>query len=134
MGSQASVNTCGGLFVDSGGNNGGYSANENSTLTICPNAPGRYVQLSFSGVDVDSLDSFCFYDSPTATGNPMVCYANNFYPARTFLVQATAANPSGCLTITFESNGSVQGDGWNADIRCIAACQNIFVELAVKQA
>lgn len=130
MGSQASVNTCGGLFVDSGGNNGGYSANENSTLTICPNAPGRYVQLSFSGVDVDSLDSFCFYDSPTATGNPMVCYANNFYPARTFLVQATAANPSGCLTITFESNGSVQGDGWNADIRCIAACQNIFVELA----
>ncbi|MCO6478078.1 MAG: proprotein convertase P-domain-containing protein [Phaeodactylibacter sp.] len=130
MGSQASANTCSGLFVDSGGNNAGYSANENSTITICPGNSGDYIQLSFSGVDIDSLDSFCFYDGSDASGDPMVCYANNFYPARTFLVQATAANPSGCLTITFQSDGSGQGDGWNADIRCITACQNIFVGLA----
>ncbi|MCB9289331.1 MAG: proprotein convertase P-domain-containing protein [Lewinellaceae bacterium] len=130
MGSQASANTCSGLFVDSGGNNGGYGPNENSTITICPDSPGSYIQLSFSGVDIDSLDAFCFYDGPDATGMPMVCYANNFYPARTFLVQATAANPTGCLTITFESDGANEGDGWNAEIRCITACQNIFVDLA----
>ena len=130
MGSQSSVNACGGLFVDSGGNSAGYSANENATITICPDAPGTYIQLNFSGVDIDSLDALCFYDATDASGTPMVCYAPDFYPAQTFRVQATAANPSGCLTVTFNSNASNQGDGWSADILCDMPCQNIFVDLA----
>ncbi|MCB0563171.1 MAG: proprotein convertase P-domain-containing protein [Phaeodactylibacter sp.] len=130
MGSQSSVNACGGLFVDSGGNSAGYSANESATITICPDIPGTYIQLNFSGVDIDSLDALCFYDAADATGPPMVCYAPDFFPAQTFRVQATAANPSGCLTVTFNSNGVSEGDGWSADILCDMPCQNIFVDLA----
>ncbi len=131
MGSQSSVNTCTGFFVDSGGNNGGYSASENSTITICPDSPGRYVQLTFSGVNIpDGEDEFCFYDGPNDSSPLLACYATNFAPASSFLVQATAANPGGCLTLTFASNDTGEGDGWSAEIRCITACQNIFAGLA----
>ncbi|MCB0582647.1 MAG: PKD domain-containing protein, partial [Phaeodactylibacter sp.] len=130
MGTQSSVNTCGGFFLDSGGNNAGYSANENSSITICPNSPGSYIRLNFSGVNVSAEDEFCFYDAPDASGTPITCYADDFLPNQNFIVQATAANPTGCLTITFQSDGAGQGRGWSAEIECAMPCQNIFVELA----
>lgn len=130
MGTQSSVNTCGGLFVDSGGNNAGYSPNESSTITICPDLPGDYIQLNFSGVDISTEDAFCFYDGQDTNAPQLDCYADNLGTNQTFILQATAANSTGCLTLTFESDGAIEGDGWNADIRCITACQNIFVDLA----
>lgn len=129
MGSQSSASTCGGFFLDSGGNNAGYSPNENSTITICPTGPGQYIQLLFSGSDIDSTDMLCFFDGQDVNAPELTC-VDDYYGAQAFIVQATVANPSGCLTITFVSDGSRQGDGWNADINCISACQNIFADLA----
>ncbi len=131
MGDQATVNTCGGIFTDSGGNTAGYSPNENRTFTICPDASGggSHVQLAFSGFALpEAGDTLCFYDGPTVSAPELAC-SDDFLGAQTFIVQATAANPTGCLTMRFVSDGAEEGEGWSADINCTASCQNIFVEL-----
>ena len=130
MGSQALVNTCNGVFTDSGNNSAGYQANENLTMTFCPDGgTGQNVQLVFSGVNIIDGDQLCFYDGTDATAEEIVCY-DEFMGASSFIVQATAANSSGCLTIVFTSDASNQGAGWSADINCIQDCQTIFADLA----
>lgn len=128
MGSQAIVNDCDGFFTDSGGNSGSYGSGENSTMTFCPDGTGTNVQLIFSGVNILDGDELCFYDG-TSTADPMLSCYSDFLGASSFLIQATAGNPSGCITATFQSDGANQGVGWSADINCIQACQNIFAAL-----
>jgi gliding motility-associated-like protein len=127
---NGTVTTCGGFFTDSGGNNASYGNNEDITMTICPESAGQNIQLIFSGVNILEGDQICFYDNDDGSGMPMTCYHPDFQNATSFIIQATAENPSGCLTINFQSDGANQGAGWSADINCIADCQNIFVDLA----
>jgi gliding motility-associated-like protein len=130
MGSQALVTTCNGVFTDSGDNSAGYQPNEDLTMTFCPDGgSGQNIQLVFSGVNIIAGDELCFYDGDDATADQIVCY-EAFMGASSFIVQATAANASGCLTVVFISDASGQGNGWSADINCIQDCQTIFAELA----
>ncbi len=120
---------CGGFFLDSGGGNNNYGNNENFTTTICSDlTTGTHIQLIFSGVDLMAGDELCFFDGMN-TGAPSLMCASDFTPGAPFIVQATAANTSGCLTLTFNSNSTGEGAGWSADINCIPACQLIQAEL-----
>ena len=124
--SLTQVNSCSGFFLDSGGNNGNYSANENFTTTICPQGNGgTHVQLVFSGPDLSIGDELCFFDGPNISSPSLGC-ASDFITGAAFIIQATAPNLSGCLTVTFNSNGISQGAGWSADMNCIPACQTIL--------
>lgn len=127
MGSAPSVSTCNGFFVDSGVN-GNYGPNLNQTMTICPSDPSDYIQLVFSNSDIGVGDNLCFYDGQN-TGAPLLACSEDFLGAQSYTIQATVANPSGCLTMTFTSDASMQGAGWSADINCIQACQTIYAEL-----
>ncbi|PSR14393.1 MAG: hypothetical protein DA408_04205 [Bacteroidetes bacterium] len=126
------INDCSGYFLDSGGSANSYGPNENFTTTICSDAStGTHVQLVFSGIDIGPGESIFFYDAPTA--DPAFQYDNSFlmFPNNPFIIQATAANTSGCVTIVFTSDGINGGEaGWSADINCIAACQTILADLA----
>jgi len=124
-----SIRDCDGFFLDSGGNGGNYQPNENYTTTICPDATtGTHVQLVFSGVDVLPGDSLCFFDGRNRSAPSLACIQDFDYTGA-FIIQATAANPSGCITVVFKSNAVGQGKGWNADINCVQACQTIQAEL-----
>ena len=129
MGSQPLVTSCGGFFVDSGGNANSYGPNENLTMTFCPQtSQGTHVQLVFSNANITDGDLLCFYDGMDANAPQLSC-SDDFYGASTFIIQATAANPSGCITAVFTSDGAGEGDGWSADINCIQSCQTILVDL-----
>ena len=118
------INTCGGFFLDSGGNATGYDPNENMTMTFCADgSSGTHIQLVFQGVEIDPSDQLCFFDGEDATAPLLSCAAD--FLGGPFIVQATAINTSGCLTVTFNSDTSVEGLGWNADINCIPSCQLI---------
>ncbi|MEM9823616.1 MAG: proprotein convertase P-domain-containing protein, partial [Bacteroidota bacterium] len=120
------INDCGGFFLDSGGATGNYASDESFTTVICPDlSTGTHVQLIFSGVDLAAGDNLCFFDGTDASAPPLSC-ASDFNVGAPFIIQATAVNPGGCLTIVFESDASGEGAGWSADINCIAACQTIL--------
>lgn len=130
MGQDRLVIKCSGLFQDSGGNNGDYQANEDEMMVICSdNTKGTHIKLTFSNSDIAPGDALCFYDGNDINA-PLLSCSNDFFPGSPFVIQATAANGTGCLTITFNSDSSVEGKGWNALIDCIPACQLIQVDLA----
>lgn len=130
---------CGGVFLDSGGNSGTYSSNEASSWTITPDNPGDAVTITFTYVDIETA---------TGTGSQDGCWdfltiyngPDNTYPvlAQTLCGEEsgdagvpsvvtselnigdafTSTDPSGALTIEFDSDGSVQETGWSADVTC----------------
>ena len=123
------INSCTGFVTDSGGNDSGYGPNESITTTICPEAAGgTHVQLVFPSVELGAGDDLCFFDGPDATAPEITCAAS-FPAGGSFIVQATAVNISGCMTLVFTSDGADEGAGWSADLNCIAACQVITSQL-----
>ncbi len=123
------ITGCSGTFYDSGGAAGNYGNNQNLSTTICSDGTGgTHVRLSFSGTDLLAGDVLCFYDGPTAASLLLSCSSD--YPAgQPFVVQATAANPSGCITVTFQSDGAGTATGWAAALSCVASCQTILADL-----
>ena len=123
--SLTQINDCSGFFLDSGGGSGNYGPNEQFTTTICPQGTaGTHIQLIFSGPQIMPGDQLCFYDGQT-TADPSLGCASDFVPGAAFIIQATAPNTSGCITVTFDSDFILQSEGWSADINCIPACQTI---------
>jgi len=125
------INDCGGFFQDSGGGSAGYGLNENFTTVICSDgSEGTHIQLVFSSIDIGELETITFYDSDGPNPGTELDASFLMFPDNPFIVQATAANTSGCLTIVFTSDGVDSGNtGWSADINCITNCQLITADL-----
>lgn len=125
--SNGTINTCGGTFYDSGGAGGNYNSNESFTETFCSNLPGSTVTITFTSFSSESCcDHLYIYDSTNTSGN--------------LLIQAEGTNPpgflgtpftssSGCLTIVWTSDGSVEQSGWVATITCTYDCQPFNVNI-----
>lgn len=125
------ITDCSGFFLDSGGGTANYGPDENFTTVICSDgSSGTHVRLTFSGVDLAAGDELCFYDGTTAAA-PLIACNTDFLPGTPFIIQATAVNPSGCVTLTFVSNSFDESQGWSAGISCIPSCQLIQSELIV---
>jgi gliding motility-associated-like protein len=123
------VTDCNGSFFDPGGPSGNYPDNANLSTTICSDGSnGTHIRLSFSGADLVPGDMLCIYDGQNLTAPLLACHTD-YNPGQPFLVQATATNPSGCLTISFDSDGSGVATGWAAAISCVASCQTILADL-----
>lgn len=128
-----SINTCSGDFYDSGGSAGGYSNNENLSVTFCSNsAINTQLMLYFNSFDIDISDTLWIHDGANATapliitGNTIANYFNNSNSLFLFPVQSVT---SGCLTLVFKSDGSNTGAGWDATISCTTVCQTVIASL-----
>lgn len=118
---------CGGKFYDSGGPNGNYSNNENTTTVISPDNPGDFVTVTFTSFHVEpNWDALYVYDGPDTTyplissGNPAT---NSGFPAGGYYGTSlpgpfSSTDPSGALTFVFRSESSVNYSGWEADVTC----------------
>jgi len=116
------ITACSGMFYDSGGAAGTYTAGEDHIYVICPTVAGSRVQLNFTDFDVEAnVDYVSVFDGPNTSSPSLGTYDNNV--PLTGIVQATTANASGCLTLVFHSDASIQLDGWVASISCTQPCQ-----------
>jgi len=117
------VNDCGGFFSDSGGSTEDYENNQNFQTTICKNPQeGTHIRLTFSQIDLGPGDKLCFFDGVDTSADSILC-AESFFNGFPFIVQATAANSSGCITVTFTSNSIGVGNGWEANHSCICTAR-----------
>lgn len=105
------VNTCGGLFYDSGGPSADYGKFDSFTKTFCSNS-GNCLKMIFTSFILRSGDIMTIYDGPTVASPLVGTYQNSPIPG-------TILSSTGCLTIKFLSNGNNQIDaGWAATISC----------------
>ncbi|MCQ2284430.1 MAG: choice-of-anchor J domain-containing protein, partial [Bacteroidales bacterium] len=112
------VNMCGGIIYDNGGQHGQYTSNCNSIVVVNPDAPGMLVQLSGTYyLESHSWDKLDIYDgvgtsgellwsNPTSTSNGVV---------------PTLTSSTGSLTISFITDGGGVYDGFALQVACLEA-------------
>ncbi len=128
------ISTCEGFFTDKGGSNGDYWPNQNLSAVICSDGgSGSHIKLEFAGVYMAPGDSLEFYDDIVPNPNKFLAGQYEFFEGKPFVIQASRANPTGCITVTFKSNGFIQKQGWNAKISCVKSCQLFQAELALSE-
>lgn len=117
--------SCSGELYDSGGPDGDYVENEDGTFTICPNALSNCINFSleYYNIEAGSADGIFFYDGPEANPGTLIAEigGNEFFAdfgggGVCYEVQAS----SGCLTVQFISDGSVNFEGFAGSWECSA--------------
>ncbi|HNH67333.1 MAG TPA: hypothetical protein PLB72_10850, partial [Bacteroidia bacterium] len=104
--SNGVMSGCSGTFFDSGGDSTNYSNNENYVYTICSDQPGKCVQLSFQSFAIEKDFDFLFIYNGPSTSSPLLgTFTGTNSPG-------TITATSGCLTIRFSSDYTVNRGGW----------------------
>lgn len=115
---EGSYTGCGAAVVDSGGNGGPYSADENLTFTICPEAPETISNISWLIFDLaNEGDTMFVYDGPDANSQPMGQFTGNQLQG---LSQAASESAGGCITLVFTSAGA--GGNFAFTVACGEPC------------
>ena len=121
------INTCSGIFYDSGGSGGFYQNSENYTVTFCPSTANTSINLDFTLFQLGTGDQLCVFDGINTSATSFGCFSNTV-PASS--AQASSTNTTGCLTLTFSSDNSSINQGWQANVSCVLPCQTVLSELA----
>jgi gliding motility-associated-like protein len=110
-----SVTTCGGTIFDPGGT-GNYGNNQDVTLTICPDVPNSCIQLTFISFQTEnSLDRLTIYNGSSTAASVLGVFSGNTLPTQL----ASNSNSDGCITLRFQTDGSVTFQGFEISINCV---------------
>ncbi|HUM48478.1 MAG TPA: CUB domain-containing protein, partial [Chitinophagales bacterium] len=104
------VNTCDGLFYDSGGVGGTYGNLENFTQTYCSNS-SNCIQFTLYSLALSAGDTLKIYDGSSVAAPLIGSYSGTTLPPP--LLSST-----GCLTFNMVTNNSGTNSGWVAAISC----------------
>lgn len=116
---EGTVTGCGDALVDSGSSTGPYGANEDFTITLCPEAPDTTIWIEWSVFDLDVNAEIAVHNG-NSTAFPILAQGTLDQLQNTIQV-ATEANPTGCLTIHFTSGAGSSGN-FAAGINCGQPC------------
>lgn len=125
--------TCNGFIIDSGGQGGpGYSNNETTVITICPDTPGEIISVVFNLFSLDltddnpapnitNVDVMNVYDGTSTAANSLGSYTGN--QLQGVVIEATVLNPTGCITLEFISN-TIGTGMFTASVSCETPCND----------
>ncbi|MFT5862171.1 MAG: subtilisin-like proprotein convertase family protein [Flavobacteriales bacterium] len=102
---------CNSDFFDTGGATGDYEDLEDYCVTIYPSANASAVTLTFTLIDIETGEDFISVYNGEDTAQP-------FTMDLTAPGAFTSTDPSGAITVCFESDGAGVGAGWEASITC----------------
>ncbi|MEM6723257.1 MAG: T9SS type A sorting domain-containing protein [Bacteroidota bacterium] len=124
------LSNCNSSLFDSGGNTQPYGPNEDYSVTFCPTNSSERIVIDLTFTDLGAGDQLCILDGDSDTAPLLDCVLpsisiGNSLPS----VMATSGNATGCLTLTFISDATEQGDGFELQISCTLACQEIDLQL-----
>lgn len=119
MSNGAGSCSCQGLFLDPGGISD-YPQNQDMTYVLSPSDNENLVGLEFTDFDIEKLNDYLLIYDGNTTSSPLIGRFNNASPPKG-IIHASAANPSGSLTLVFHSGSSTTFfRGWKAQINCIS--------------
>ncbi|MFP9098561.1 fibronectin type III domain-containing protein [Flavobacterium sp. RHBU_24] len=116
-------------FLDTGGSDGEYSDNENSTTVIYPDNANSRVRAIFNSFSIEEdYDYMYVYDGPD-TSSPLIYTATGTDMQEVIV----SSHPTGALTFVFVSDQFVTDEGWDATIICepLPPCSLELANLAV---
>ncbi|RRJ89431.1 PKD domain-containing protein, partial [Paenimyroides tangerinum] len=127
MADGVTIETCSGVFYDSGGPTGDYQNAVQQIMTFCPDFPESAIQVAFLDLDLQNGNDILFvYDGPDINSPLLTTITGTEIP----LAQvASGSNTSGCLTFRFISDAQITGRGWVAEVECVTPCQVIMAYL-----
>ncbi len=113
------ISTCSGTFYDEGGSTGDYSSYSDYTVTFCATNSTDQIRLDFSNLYLETgYDQLEFFDGSSISSPSMGII--DFDDGSSVSIQSSGQ----CLTITFSSDVSTEGSGWEGVISCITPCDN----------
>jgi gliding motility-associated-like protein len=123
MNDNTTYTGCSGFFTDSQGGAADYLPGELLTTTFCSPFTTDRIRINFTQFDLAPGDILIAYDGEDASAPFIGAYGSFAAPG---IVEASATNPTGCLTFVFTSNPTSPGAaGWNGNIICVDDCQTI---------
>ncbi|PHR48779.1 MAG: hypothetical protein COA32_04725 [Fluviicola sp.] len=113
------VNTCSGVYYDNGGAGGNYSNNINNIYhTYCPDSPGTCLRATFTSYNIENGWDFLDIINGSTQGDPLLVSLTGVGSG---FIQSTSS--SGCLSFSFDSDGTVTRPGWVANLSCVPCGQ-----------
>ena len=108
------ITGCSGILVDPG-TAGNYADDLNVTQTFCSGVAGQCVSLTFTSFNTEAaFDRLTIYDGPTSASELLGIFSGTGIPQPV----SSSTNSTGCLTLNFTSNSSVNNTGFQANIAC----------------
>ncbi len=112
LGDAPGTSSCSGTLWDSGGPDGDYESNENLTFVICPSEFHQCITLNFVNYATEpTYDFIRIFEGNDISGNLLE------------ILDGTGSNlevqvPGDCLTLFFESDNSVENEGFQMTWQC----------------
>jgi hypothetical protein len=106
----------GDLITDDGGLANSYSSLYRASLVLVP-PPGMVIELEFQSFDLESdFDHLVVFNGPSTGYPPLMCQTSG-----TSIPANLTGTHSGGMTLFLSSDGSVEGSGFVARVRLVAA-------------
>ena len=118
---------CSGTLNDDGGPGNYSTAGNNGLAVICPGIATDRAQLDFFAMDISVNHTLTVFDGDSTAAPVLATFSGTNVPPGQF--QASAGNPTGCLTVRFVANGGTPAGGFRAAIGCFDPCQTITTNL-----
>ena len=121
--------TCQSNYVDLGGVTGDYLPNQDRIITYCPDSSSSgLLQVRFHTLDLGAGDLIRVFDGDNINA-PQLDVLSRVDQVLPYIYQASAQNPSRCLTFQFVSDSQEEAAGWEATVNCVGACQTIIADI-----
>ncbi|MDO8367702.1 MAG: gliding motility-associated C-terminal domain-containing protein [Saprospiraceae bacterium] len=114
MGDQAGTASCSGTLWDSGGPDGDYQSDENETFVICPSEFHQCLKINLLSYATEETYDFIRIYEGNGTGGNLLETIDGFG------TNLEIQSPADCITIEFESDGSVEEAGFQLSWQCSA--------------
>ncbi|MFN0216928.1 MAG: gliding motility-associated C-terminal domain-containing protein [Saprospiraceae bacterium] len=112
MGDSPGSASCSGTLWDSGGPDADYQSNENATFVICPSEEHKCLKINFISFNTESTYDFIrVFEGDDISGTLLQSLDGT---GSNFEIQSS----SNCVTIEFESDGSLEEEGFQMTWMC----------------
>jgi subtilisin-like proprotein convertase family protein len=118
-----SYTSCLGAVVDSGLSAADYGANENETITWCPEAPETVLNFYWVVFDLDAASTITLYDGDDNTAPVIGTYSGDDLQGQDIF--SGDDNVTGCITVEFASGPGSSGN-FGAYASCGFPCDRPF--------